>query len=99
MPAIARVDCSMPWWNERETHIVVQSGADGLGEWFQHRRSIKADYLTAVGGTPPARIVGVWFIINSLFGRQPAEAYFTDVVIEDAGAKIEVFTTDPSPAH
>jgi hypothetical protein len=83
--------CPLPWWNERETHIVLQSGEEGLGAWYRHRRGVRADYRKAVGGEAPKRIVGVWFIVNSLFGRQPAQAYFANVVISSAGEETAVF--------
>ncbi len=83
--------CPLPWWDTRETHIVLQSGTPELGKWFSHQRPVKADYLNAVGGKAPERIVGVWFIINSVFGRQQAEAYFSDVVIRDGDESIAIF--------
>ena len=42
--------CPLEWWDQRETHIVLQSGSAGLGQWFSHRRPVKLDYLNAVGG-------------------------------------------------
>ena len=83
--------CPLEWWDERETHIVLQSGSEGLGQWFSHRRPLRADYLRAVGGEAPNRIVGVWFIANSLFGRQPAEALFSNVVLRDGDETVPVF--------
>ena len=83
--------CPLPWWDKRETHIVLQSGTEGLGEWHTHTRPIKADYLDAVGGESPKRIVGVWFIANSIFGRQPGEATFADVVIKSGETEVSVF--------
>jgi hypothetical protein len=85
--------CPLPWWDLRETHFVLQSGKAGLGEWFSHSRNILADYQASVAGDPPTRIVGVWFIANSLFGRQRASASFSDVAIVDAGTSVEIFGT------
>lgn len=83
--------CPLPGWAERETHIVLESGEQGLGEWVTHRRLVLEDYLEAVGGEPPARIVAVWFIANSFFGRRPGEAYFANVELHDGDRRIEVF--------
>ena len=83
--------CPLEWWDQRETHIVLQSGTEGLGQWFSHRRPVKLDYLNAVGGEAPSRIVGVWFIANSLFGRQLGEAIFSNVVLHDGNAELRIF--------
>ena len=76
-------ECPLPEWQHRETHIVLQSGAEGLGEWHSHTRSVQDDYAAAVGGEMPSRIVGVWIIGNAVFGLQPAEAYFANAVVSD----------------
>ena len=75
--------CPLPDWQHRETHIVLQSGEQGLGEWHSHSRSVQADYQASVGGEMPTRIVGVWVIANALFGRQPAEAFFANARVTD----------------
>ena len=82
--------CPLSWWDERETHIVLQSGSEGLGEWYTHRRNILADYAAHVGGEPPERIVGVWFIATSL-SQTPAEASFANVTLIGSGQEIEIF--------
>jgi hypothetical protein len=83
--------CPLPGWDQRETHIVLQSGQQGLGEWVTHRRPVLTDYLEAVGGEKPARIVAVWFIANSVFGKRPGEAYFASVRLRDGERIVEVF--------
>ncbi len=83
--------CPLAWWDTRETHYVLQGAEAPLGEWTTHTRNVLADYATAVGGAPPTRIVGVWFIGNSLFGRQRAAASFADVVIVDGDQRVTVF--------
>jgi hypothetical protein len=83
--------CPLPNWDQRETHMVLQSGRQGLGEWATHRRPIAEDYAEAVGGEKPARIVAVWFIANSYFGKQPGEAYFANVRLRDGDRVVEVF--------
>ena len=91
LPADTHFTCPLPWWDSRETHFVLQSGSTGLGEWFSHNRNVLADYRLSVAGDPPTRIVGVWFIGVSLFGRQPAAASFADVAIVDGARRVAVF--------
>jgi PQQ-dependent dehydrogenase (methanol/ethanol family) len=83
--------CPLPDWQQRETHIVLQSGKQGLGEWHSHSRSVQADYQASVGGEMPTRIVGVWVIANTLFGRQPAEAFFANARITDGEKSVPLF--------
>lgn len=86
--------CPYPWWNERETHIVVQSGQDALGEWHEHRRNIREDYKHHVGDELPNRIVGVWFIATSL-SQTPAVATFASVMINQSGQEFKIFNATP----
>ena len=74
-------ECPLPGWGGKEYHWTLQSGQEGLGEWFSHQRPVLADFRSAIGGAEPTRIVGIWFIANSLFGRQLASASFADAGI------------------
>ncbi len=94
LPAGSHFHCPLPWWDTRETHFVLQSGAAGLGEWSSHTRNVLADYEAAVGRDPPSRIVGVWFIGNSVFGRRRAAASFADVAIIDGDQRVNIFSAD-----
>ena len=91
LPAGEMFACPLPDWHERETHIVLQSGEDGLGEWHSHSRPVLADYQAAVGGEVPERIVGAWVIGVAVFGRQPAEAVFANARISDGERSQAVF--------
>jgi hypothetical protein len=86
--------CPLEWWNERETHMILQSGPDGLGEWFTHVRNISDDYQAGVNHDLPERITAVWFIANNAFAFQPAEAYFANVTIQNGQGEISVFAND-----
>ena len=86
--------CPLAGWDKVETHIVVQSGQDGLGEWHQHRRNIYTDYSISVGGEMPKKIVGVWFIGNSIFGRREADAEFANISLQDGNTQINIFETN-----
>lgn len=83
--------CPLPWWDQRETHIVLQHGQRGLGDWHSHSRPVAEDYAEAVGGSMPQRIVGVWFINAGLFGGPGGEAAFANVVLRDGRHRMEVF--------
>ena len=83
--------CPLAGWDKVETHIVVQSGQDGLGEWHDHKRNIYSDYSTSVGGEMPKKIVGVWFIGNSMFGRRGADAEFANISVQDGNTRIDIF--------
>ena len=86
LPVGRHYACPLPLWATRETHWVLRSGAEGLGEWHEETRSIAADYRAAVG-EPPARIVGVWLIAVALFRRGRAQATFADIRLR-AGARV-----------
>ena len=86
--------CPLAGWDKVETHIVVQSGQDGLGEWHDHKRNIYSDYSTSVGGEMPKKIVGVWFIGNSMFGRRGADAEFANISVQDGNTRIDIFEAD-----
>jgi len=81
--------CPLPGWNARETHVVVRSGAEGLGAWQEESRRIRTDYARAVGD-PPARLVAVWLIAVSLFQHRRARAEFADVWLRDGRSSLRV---------
>lgn len=71
--------CPIPTWTARETHVVIRSGTNGLGEWLNEERDIYQDYLDAIGGPPPASIVKVWLIAVSLFQRHQGQCQYSDI--------------------
>lgn len=73
--------CPLPTWKDREFHVVIRSGATGLGTWLDEDRNLYADYLHYMG-EPPRRIVRVWLIAVSLFQRREGRATFRGLVIE-----------------
>ncbi|GAB5412899.1 MAG: hypothetical protein Cons2KO_05020 [Congregibacter sp.] len=83
--------CPLPGWNQIETHVALQSGEEGLGEWHSHRRPVLRDYESAVGGELPRRIVAVWFINSGVFGDKPGEAVFANVQVHTGSRVIGVF--------
>ena len=90
LPVGTHYACPLPTWAERETHYVLRSGPEGLGEWHAERRPLRADYAQCIG-EPPSRIVGVWLIAVSLFGRRRGRAAFADIAIESGEGSLRVF--------
>ena len=80
--------CPLPWWSERETHYVLDSGSNGLGTWQSHSRNVLHDYAEAVAGDPPKKIVGIWLIANNLFAKQDASASFRNITLSDEGEQV-----------
>lgn len=81
--------CPLPTWAARETHMVVRSGAEGLGVWQQESRNLFQDYRAALG-EPPKKIVGVWLIAVSLFRHGEGIAEFLDIALANAGERRKV---------
>ncbi|GAJ27937.1 DUF3047 domain-containing protein [Acidomonas methanolica] len=77
--------CPLPWWCDRETHWIIESGTENLGKWKNEARPLAADYRKAIGGKMPERIVGVWLIANSLFQRLGGKALFRDITLSEDG--------------
>ncbi len=82
LPVGTGYDCPLPNWAGKEFHVVVRCGAEGLGQWQQERRNLYADYRQYMG-EPPARIVKVWLIANSLFQRGEGGCDYADIVISN----------------
>jgi len=73
--------CPIPTWTGRETHVVVRSGAQGLGEWLNEERDLYQDYAEAIGGAMPGHIVRVWLIAVSLFQHGEGKCQYADIAI------------------
>lgn len=71
MAAESSFRCPISRWNGRETHLVVRSGRERLGEWVSEERNLWDDYSRAIG-TPPAAIVAVWLIGVGIFTHASA---------------------------
>jgi hypothetical protein len=79
--------CPIPQWTPRETHVVVRSGATGLGSWQGESRRLHDDHVQILGA-PPGRIVGVWLIAVSLFQHGEGRAEFDSLVLRSAGREV-----------
>ncbi|EHN11519.1 hypothetical protein PAI11_16040 [Patulibacter medicamentivorans] len=82
--------CPLPWWKERETHWVVRTGHDELGRWVDDRRTVRDDYARAIGGPLPERIVAVWLIANTVFGREVGECRYRRIALEQGAQRVAI---------
>lgn len=87
LPAGRAYACPLPYWRERETHLVVRTGAEGLGAWQRETRRVAADVRHAMAAPVPARITAVWLIAVSIFRHGTASARFADIELRD-GARV-----------
>lgn len=78
-------ECPLPTWADKETHLIVRSGPDGLGEWQSESRDLYDDCKRAIAdrkGIPmPTRIVKVWLIAVSIFQRGEGRCEYQDIRI------------------
>ena len=89
LPAGTGYDCPLPAFKGREYHVVIRSGETGLGEWLDERRNLFRDHEKYMG-PPPARIVRIWLIANSVFQRRRGECRYAAIVLQSADERIEV---------
>ncbi|MEW6438304.1 MAG: DUF3047 domain-containing protein [Pseudomonadota bacterium] len=85
LPTDYHFTCPLPWWCDRETHLIVETGTENLGKWKEETRRVAADYRKAIGHKLPERIVGVWLIANSVLQRLGGKAHFRDIRIFEDG--------------
>ncbi|MFZ2404827.1 MAG: DUF3047 domain-containing protein [Methylobacter sp.] len=57
LPPETSYRCPISTWAHRGTHVVLRSGQQGLGEWFNEDRNLYQDYINAIGGTVPGNII------------------------------------------
>jgi hypothetical protein len=75
--------CPIATWRQRETHVVIRSGHEGLGRWVSEKRDVWRDYQNAIG-SPPDRIVGVWLIAASVFQHGRGHCEYRDIELDAA---------------
>lgn len=75
--------CPLPGWDKVETHMIVESGAQGLSTWRDVQRDIAADYSAHIGGTARA-ISHIWLLAITPFQRRRGACRFADISVETA---------------
>lgn len=89
LPVDHGYDCPLPNWAGKEYHVVVRSGENGIGQWQDERRNLYEDYQRYMG-EPPARIVKVWLIANSIFQRREGGCDYADIALSNGGERTQV---------
>ena len=79
LPVGTIFQCPLPWWDQRETHWVIRSGTQELGQWLDESRPVADDYRAAIGDEVPERVVAVWLIANSAFQRGTGECVYSKI--------------------
>ncbi len=92
LPAGTIFQCPLPWWDKRETHWVLRRPEDGLGQWLDESRNIRSDYLQAIGGALPRKVVAVWLIANSAFQGEPGKCEYRSIRLRSADSTATVFS-------
>ena len=64
-------------------YIVLESGAEKLGQWVEEERNVYEDYKTLFGEEPPLA-GGITLMIDSDDTHSRAEGFFADIRIEKA---------------
>jgi hypothetical protein len=82
--------CPLPWWDKRETHQVVRSGKAELGFWLAEDQPVLTDYRSAIGGSPPTRIVGVWLIAVAAAQRRRGECEYRAIRLTGSGTAVDI---------
>jgi hypothetical protein len=81
--------CPLPTWKDRETHVVVHSGASELGQWLDEERDLFEDYRRIIGG-PARSVVRVWLIAVSLFQRGQGRCEYARITVDGADHSVHV---------
>lgn len=83
--------CPLPTWKDREFHVVIRSGAEGLGTWLAEERNLFEDYRRYMG-EPPRRVVKVWLIAVSIFQRQRGVVRYRGIALDGGseGRRLEI---------
>jgi hypothetical protein len=75
--------CPLPVWNAVETHMIIDSGAKGLGSWRRFERDIASDYAAHIGG-PAKAISHIWLLAITPFQRRRGECRYADIEVQTA---------------
>lgn len=65
---------------DRIRTLVVESGSQGLGQWMEYERDVRADYL-AVFGEPPGALVAIGLMTDADNTGSQAVAWYGPIVL------------------
>ncbi|BDV34461.1 DUF3047 domain-containing protein [Methylocystis iwaonis] len=80
--------CPLPGWNAVETHMIVDSGATGLGLWRERERDVASDYAAHIGGSAKA-ISHIWLLAITPFQRRRGACRYADIRVETADGVVQ----------
>jgi hypothetical protein len=83
LPAGMVFQCPQTRWKDRETHLVMYSGAAQLGQWLTEERHLLSDYARLKSGAPPKAIKQVWFIAGAGPEGGSGDVSYSDVSLGD----------------
>jgi hypothetical protein len=83
LPSGTSYRCPLPHWTARETHLVLGTGLNDIGQWRHESRRLLADQQSAIGGAAPARVTRVWLIAVSLMQRLEGSCDFHNITLRD----------------
>ncbi|MFX1257736.1 MAG: DUF3047 domain-containing protein [Promethearchaeota archaeon] len=78
LPVETAYRCPFPTWTNRETHVVIRSGKNGLKSWINEQRNLYNDYRNVIGD-PPEKIIRVWLIVNTQIQNVEGKCEFADI--------------------
>ncbi|WP_435072787.1 DUF3047 domain-containing protein [Methylocystis bryophila] len=87
LPAGKVFRCPLAGWSAVETHMVVDSGAGGLGSWRELERDVAADYAAHIGG-PAKAISHIWLLAVTPFQRRRGACRYADIRVSTADGAI-----------
>jgi len=90
--------CPLPRWTDRETHVVMHTGAAALGKWFNEVAHLQADYQRYVGGELPGKITQVWLIAGSSSLGGEGQASVGDLTLGDSSVNRKQVLLRPDTA-
>jgi hypothetical protein len=89
LPGETGFPCPIPGWEDRETHVVIRTGREGLGEWIEEERHVYSDYLRHVG-QPPPNIVRVWLLAVAHFQGGEGQCEYGRIDITSGGKTLKL---------
>lgn len=89
LPAEKGFRCPIPRWTPIETHLVIRTGAHGLGSWVNEERDVFADYRTHVNGEA-RNITRVWLLAVTIFQRRTGICRYEDIRLEGPSRKLKI---------
>lgn len=81
--------CPIPRWTSIETHMVVRSGLDQLGQWVDESRDVYADYKEHINGEAE-NIVRVWLLAVTIFQRRGGACRYAAINLEGPSEKLTI---------